>query len=226
MIAIMGAMDEEISVILSEMSDVSTVIISDYIFYTAKFENKDVVVVKCGIGMVNAAIVSTLLKEKFNVDYLIFSGVAGSTSKKVKAKEIVIGDSFVQYGFDVTAFNYEKGQRAGTKKRDIDPDYKMLELTKDINIGIETHYGKIGSSDVFVDSYNQKKLLSNDFDIIAVDMESAAVAHVCEVFKIPYLIIRSISDSLEDNSQVEFNELKYIASKNSKEYVLEVLKRL
>ncbi|VWL85598.1 5'-methylthioadenosine/adenosylhomocysteine nucleosidase [Oceanivirga miroungae] len=224
MIGIMGAMEEEISVILSEMSDVTVKNYAGRTFYLANYKGLDVVVVKSGVGMVRASITTTLLKTIFNVEKIIFSGVAGSNVDSIKALDIVIANSFVEYTFDVRAAgNYVLGQIAGTSKRDLEADYSMLELTKDIEIDVKKHYGKIASADVFVDSKNEKERIYNEFQAVAVDMESAAVAHSCIELNIPYLIIRSISDSLGDNSGIEFNELVYLASRNSKDFLLKLL---
>lgn len=227
MIGIIGAMEEEISVILSEMSNVTVENYADRIFYLAEYNGLKVVIVKSGVGMVRASITTTLLKTLYNVDKIIFSGVAGSNVANIKALDIVIGNSFVEYIFDVTsAGNYVLGQVAGTTKRDLDPDYSMLEITKDIKTKVNKHYGKIASADIFVDSKKEKERIYKEFSAVAVDMESAAVAHSCIELNIPYLIIRSISDSLGDNSGIEFNELIYLASKNSKDFLLELLRKL
>lgn len=224
MIGILGAMEEEISVILSEMSDISVDNYKGLIFYKGNLLSKEVVLVKAGIGMVNSSISTTLLIEKYKADKIIFSGVAGGLSKDLKVLDIVIGDSFVEYGFDVTAFGYKKGQRAGTKERDIRASEEMIEITK--HIDTKVHYGRIASSDVFVDSFEEKLRIKNEFEASAVDMESAAVAHVCELFNIPYLIIRSISDTLGDDSELEYKEFVNIASNQSKNYLLEIIKRV
>ncbi|WP_067141557.1 5'-methylthioadenosine/adenosylhomocysteine nucleosidase [Oceanivirga salmonicida] len=227
MIGIIGAMDSEVSVIVSEMTNVTVENLASLTFYKGTCNNKEIVIVKSGIGMVNASIATTLLYERFKVEKIIFSGVAGSTVKDIKALDIVIGNSFVEYMFDVTlSGKYVKGQIAGTSKRDIDPSYDLLEITKDIKLNVNIHYGRIASADVFVNDYDEKIRIKNEFDAVAVDMESAAVAQTCTVLKIPYLIIRSISDSLGDNSNIEFSKFENLASINSKEFLLKLLKRL
>lgn len=227
MIGVIGAMEEEISVILSEMSNVTVENYGGRTFYLAEFEGQKLVIVKSGVGMVRASITTTLLKTLYNVDKIIFSGVAGSNVTNIKALDIVIGNSFVEYIFDVTSGgNYVLGQVSGTTKRDLDPDYSMLELTKDIQIGVNKHYGKIASADIFVDSKYEKERIYNMFNAVAVDMESAAVAHSCIELNIPYLIIRSISDSLGDNSGIEFNDLLYHACRNSRDFLLKFLRKL
>ena len=227
MIGIIGAMEEEVSVLLSETNNITTETIAGILFYKANYKNKELIIVKSGIGMVNSAIITTLLVEKFKVNSIIFSGVAGGLSKDVKVGDIIIGDSFVEYTFDVTAASdkYVRGQRAGTTKRDIDANKKLLDISKEVNIPVNIHYGRIGSADIFVSKKEDKIKLVEDFNLLAVDMESASVAHTCEVLEIPFLIIRSISDSFSD-TYMEYEDFVYIACNNSKEFVLKFLERL
>ena len=110
MIGIIGAMDEEISVILSEMNNISEYNINNIKFYKGKIYDKDLVLVKSGIGMVNASIITTLLIKEFDVNKILFSGVAGSLNKNINVGDIVIADSLVEYMFDATEFGYEIGQ--------------------------------------------------------------------------------------------------------------------
>ena len=109
MIGIIGAMDEEISVILSEMNNISEYNINNIKFYKGKIYDKDLVLVKSGIGMVNSSIITTLLIKEFDVNKILFSGVAGSLNKNINVGDIVIADSLVEYMFDATEFGYEIG---------------------------------------------------------------------------------------------------------------------
>ncbi|MBS9784550.1 MAG: 5'-methylthioadenosine/adenosylhomocysteine nucleosidase [Oceanivirga sp.] len=227
MIGILGAMYEEVSVIVSEMTNVTEDKIANLKFFKGKYDNKDLVIVQSGIGMVNASIATTLLYERYNVDKIIFSGVGGAVLENIKTLDLVIGDSFVEYQFDVTsAGNYVKGQIAGTSKRDIDPTYELLEIAKTVESKVPKHYGRIASADVFVDSYDEKTRIRDEFDAAVVDMESAAVAQTCTVLNVPYLIIRSISDSLGDNSGIEYEKFVELASVNSKDFLMKLIKKL
>lgn len=204
MIGIIGAMRVEIEKFLELMENIESVNYADLTFYAGKYKKLDIVVLQSGIGMVNASIGATILINNFKVDKIIFSGIAGSTNENVRLNDIVVGSSFVEYGFDVTAFGYELGQRAGSSARDIKACDNMIKLIEDMKLENNIHYGLIASSDVFVNTYEKKKDIKDKFNAIAVDMESAAVAHVCEKFNIDYLIVRSISDSMIDNSSMEY----------------------
>lgn len=227
MIGIIGAMEEEVSVLLSETSNISTEIVAGIIFYKAEYKDKKLIIVKSGIGMVNSAIIATLLVEKFKVNSIIFSGVAGGLSKNIEVGDIVIGNSFVEYTFDVTSASnkYVLGQRAGTNKRDIDANEHLLDISREVEMPVKIHYGRIGSADIFVSKKEEKVKLVENFEILAVDMESAAVAHTCEVLKVPFLVIRSISDSFTD-TYMEYEDFIYLACNNSKEFLFKFLERI
>ena len=223
MIGIIGAMDEEISVISSEIKNLTVYDINNMKFYKGKIYNKDIVLVKSGIGMVNASITTTLLFKEFGVDKILFSGVAGSLNRNVNVGDIVIGDSLLEYLFDATEFGYDIGTipRMDTSifRSDI-----LLNKIKNILKNDNIYYGKILSGDKFVSNLSEKEKLGEKFNALAVDMESASVAHCAHVLGIEFAIIRSISDSLNSSSVMEYTEFVNLAANNSKDVILKILK--
>lgn len=223
MIGIIGAMDEEISVISSEIKNLTVYDINNIKFYKGKIYDKDIVLVKSGIGMVNASITTTLLFKEFGVDKILFSGVAGSLNRNVNVGDIVIGDSLLEYLFDATEFGYDIGTipRMDTSifRSDI-----LLNKIKNILKNDNIYYGKILSGDKFVSNLSEKEKLGEKFNALAVDMESASVAHCAHVLGIEFAIIRSISDSLNSSSVMEYTEFVNLAANNSKDVILKILK--
>lgn len=223
MIGIIGAMDEEISVISSEIKNLTVYDINNMKFYKGKIYDKDIVLVKSGIGMVNASITTTLLFKEFGVDKILFSGVAGSLNRNVNVGDIVIGDSLLEYLFDATEFGYDIGTipRMDTSifRSDI-----LLNKIKNILKNDNIYYGKILSGDKFVSNLSEKEKLGEKFNALAVDMESASVAHCAHVLGIEFAIIRSISDSLNSSSVMEYTEFVNLAANNSKDVILKILK--
>lgn len=223
MIGIIGAMDEEISVISSEIKNLTVYDINNMKFYKGKIYDKDIVLVKSGIGMVNAAITTTLMFKEFGVDKILFSGVAGSLNRNVNVGDVVIGDSLLEYLFDATEFGYEIGTipRMDTSifRSDI-----LLNKIKNILKNDNIYYGKILSGDKFVSNLSEKEKLGEKFNALAVDMESASVAHCAHVLGIEFAIIRSISDSLNSSSVMEYTEFVNLAANNSKNVILKILK--
>ena len=223
MIGIIGAMDEEISVISSEIKNLTVYDINNMKFYKGKIYDKEIVLVKSGIGMVNASITTTLLFKEFGVDKILFSGVAGSLNRNVNVGDVVIGDSLLEYIFDATEFGYEIGTipRMDTSifRSDI-----LLNKIKNILKNDNIYYGKILSGDKFVSNLSEKEKLGEKFNALAVDMESASVAHCAHVLGIEFAIIRSISDSLNSSSVMEYTEFVNLAANNSKNVILKILK--
>ena len=223
MIGIIGAMDEEISVISSEIKNLTVYDINNMKFYKGKIYGKDIVLVKSGIGMVNASITTTLMFKEFGVDKILFSGVAGSLNRNVNVGDVVIGDSLLEYLFDATEFGYEIGTipRMDTSifRSDI-----LLNKIKNILKNDNIYYGKILSGDKFVSNLSEKEKLGEKFNALAVDMESASVAHCAHVLGIEFAVIRSISDSLNSSSVMEYTEFVNLAANNSKDVILKILK--
>ena len=223
MIGIIGAMDEEITIIASEIIDLKEYDINNIKFYKGRIYDKDIVLVKSGIGMVNASITTTLLFKEFGVDKILFSGVAGSLNRNVNVGDIVIADSLVEYLFDATEFGYDIGTipRMDTSifRSDI-----LLNKIKNILKNDNIYYGKILSGDKFVSNLSEKEKLGEKFNALAVDMESASVAHCAHVLGIEFAIIRSISDSLNSSSVMEYTKFVNLAANNSKNIILKILK--
>ncbi len=223
MIGIIGAMNEEISVISSEIKNLTVYDINNMKFYKGKIYDKEIVLVKSGIGMVNASITTTLLFKEFGVDKILFSGVAGSLNRNVNVGDVVIGDSLLEYLFDATEFGYDIGTipRMDTSifRSDI-----LLNKIKNILKNDNIYYGKILSGDKFVSNLSEKEKLGEKFNALAVDMESASVAHCAHVLGIEFAVIRSISDSLNSSSVMEYTEFVNLAANNSKDIILKILK--
>ncbi len=228
MIGIMGAMKAEIDSILKEVTDLEEMKLSVRTFYKGKINEKDVVIVLTGIGKVNAAITTTLLIEKFAVKHIINIGVAGGQNG-VKHRDIVISKEVLYHDVDVTAFEskYVRGQIPGS-----DPlfyaDATLLQKTKKILNSLHLDYkiGKIASGDQFVHS-KQTIALVNDLypDIYAVEMEAGAIAHTATIYNIPFIIYRSISDLIEDETQgIDFYKFLQEASNNAAHVLKELIR--
>ena len=216
MIGIIGAVIEEAEAIKKEIKDIKSNVINGISFFTGKFNDKDVVFVQSGIGKVNAAITATLLIEKFEVNEVIFSGVAGSLDEKLKVGDVVIGCDIVQHDVDATAFGYKMGQIPQMKEWAFESDKELIEKTGNIS-DFDHHifYGRILTGDQFVSKKDLKIQLGKDFEALCVDMESGAVAQVCTRLGVKFLIIRSISDSITNESGMEYEAFVKLAAKNS-----------
>ena len=223
MIGIIGAVVEEAEAIKKEIKEIKETVISGISFFTGKFNDRDVVFVQSGIGKVNAAITATLLIEKFKVSEVIFSGVAGSLDERLKVGDVVIGRDIVQHDVDATAFGYKMGQIPQMKEWAFESHKELVEKAGNINdFDHRIFFGRILTGDQFVSKKDVKIRLGKDFEALCVDMESGSVAQVCTRLGVKFLIIRSISDSITDESDMEYETFVKLAAKNSTRILKEI----
>lgn len=156
MIAIIGAMDEEIDEILKEAIINEEILKYGFLLYKATIKNKELIIVKCGIGMVNAALITTILINEFNVEKIYFSGVAGSCNEKLKIGDIVISTELQEYLFDATEFGYEYGIIPRMSSSIFVPKDLLKEAKQKLNKE-NVYFGKIVSGDKFVHKKDEKK---------------------------------------------------------------------
>lgn len=205
MIGIIGALSEELDAIKKLVKNIKEENKSIRTFYTGKIHNKDVVIVQAGIGKVNAGITTSLLIENYDIKYIINIGVAGGQNG-VKHKDLVVSEEVLYHDVDVTNFGeYPHGKIPGMEPTFSADDF-LLSKTKEILNKTDISYkiGKIASGDQFVYSKEKIKEINELYsDIYAIEMEAAAIAHTATLYKIPFIVYRSISDVLEDGNQNE-----------------------
>ena len=207
MIGIIFAMKEELDEFLKLVNNIEEKKIFDLTFYECSLENKKLVLVESGVGKVNAARTTQVLIDKMNVDFIFNIGVAGSVSSDVNVLDIVIGTRQVQHDFDITAFDHEKGYIPNVGVY-ISSNDSLLDLARSIKVDANIHEGVIASGDIFVTNPEMSRKIFTKFNALAVEMEGASIAQVCYLCNIPYLVIRSISDSpnVNDNNKLTYEE--------------------
>ena len=229
-VGVIGAMDEEIAIIKSHMSEINSKTITGLDFYIGDYLGKKVVLVKSGIGKVNAAICAQVMIDNFDVDCLINVGCAGALHKDLKIGDIVVSDDAVQYDMDCTAFGDKMGIIPRMKESFFKADERLVKLAKDVAEEICSEHkvliGRVASGDKFVgDSASKAKILS-DVQGFCCEMEGAAIAHACYLNKVPFVIIRSISDNADGEADMTFEKFVPIAAKNSSNFIEEMLKKM
>ena len=201
-IAVICAMDLEARSLIDLLTEKQIVKVLDKIFYFGKINDTEIAVAISGIGKVAAGITTTLLIEHFKPDYVINSGIAGGYSKNVKTLDLVIASDVAYYDVDLTADNQEFGALQGLPKY-FPASIEMIEKAQK-NI-YNYHLGTIITADVFASDRSKLDYIVekhyND-NVLAVDMESAAVAHACYLTNTPYMIMRVISDVIGEKSQI------------------------
>jgi adenosylhomocysteine nucleosidase len=225
-IGIIGAMDEEIEIIKEEMKDKEEKSIANCLFIKGKLQDKEVVLLKSGIGKVNAAMATTILMEQFTPEYVINTGSAGGFSEKLEVGDIVVSADVVHHDVDVTAFDYEYGQVPGmpaTFKSEPSLVEKAMKAIEQLDVNGEV--GLIATGDSFMDDPKRVNDVRRKFPtMIAAEMEAAAVAQVCFQYECPFVVVRALSDIAGKESSISFDAFLGKAALNSSKLIFHMLK--
>lgn len=218
-IGIIGAMEEEVLALKDkiELSEVRG--IASLEFYVGHLDGCEVVLVRGGIGKVNSAICTQLLIDCFSVDAVINTGVAGALSDELEIGDIVISEDAMQHDVDASGFGYDKGIIPRMHESTFRADRNLIHIAEKasqvLSIKTNVFIKRILSGDQFISDADKKKELVDNFGGFCTEMEGAAIAHTCYVNKIPFVIIRSISDKADDSAEVNFQEFTQLAARNS-----------
>ncbi len=230
MIGIIGAMEEEVAVLKQDMTVEETSEYASMQFYKGVLCGKDVVIVRSGIGKVNAAICAQVLVDKFGVDILINTGIAGSLDPTVDIGDMVISTDLVQHDIDATIFGDPLGQvpRMDTFSFPADPVLvgKAIAANEEANPDIKTFTGRIVSGDQFVSSAEVKEKLVKNFGARCTEMEGAAIAHAAYLNKVSCVIIRAISDKADNSATMDYPTFEKKAIEHSVRLVRNLLPRI
>lgn len=226
-IGIIAAEVQEMEAVKNKMKNIKETIIYTNSFYEGKISNKKCVLIRCGEGKVNAARTTQMLIDRFSVDAVINVGSAGGLNPELDYEDIVVSTACVQHDFDITAFGREKGYIPNIENKFIYADENLLEkATKAIEqTNNKVIKGIIATGDEFVANKEKRKVLYEQFNAECVEMEGAAVAQVCHLDNIPFIIIRSISDKANGNEKIDFESYLEIVSKRCAEYLEKMLEK-
>ncbi|WLD92180.1 5'-methylthioadenosine/S-adenosylhomocysteine nucleosidase [Alkalihalobacillus sp. AL-G] len=228
-VAIIGAMDEEVELILHSIGDYSEKTIAGCTFYTGEYEGQEIILLKSGIGKVNAAIATTLLNQIYKPDHVINTGSAGGFNPDLNVGDVVISTEIRHHDVDVTAFGYEYGQVPQLPAY-YEPDALLVEIAeksaRDVT-DMQVVKGMIASGDSFMNDVDRVAFIQTKFpELFAAEMEAAAIGQVCHQFKVPFVVIRSLSDIAGQDAPMSFEHFLKIAAKNSAELILKMIKEL
>jgi len=218
-IGIIGAMDEEVSILKERMREKKVSNIASMEFCEGIFEEKPVVVVRSGIGKVNAAICTQILIDRYQVDAVINTGVAGSLRNEIEIADIVLSADALQHDVDATGFGYDLGVIPRMEQSIFPGDMDLIEKAKKIckeklpSVGV--HVGRIVSGDQFISDSSKKEWLVENFNGYCTEMEGAAIAQAAYLNKIPFLIIRAISDKADQSAEMDYSEFENLAIERS-----------
>ena len=224
MLGIIGAMDQEVNAILTNLKEEKLNEFYTLKFWEGKLNGMSCVVGQSGIGKVNAARCTQIMIDKFSPTSIINVGSAGALNPELEIGDVVISTSCVYHDADLTAFGHPKGYIPGTEDRFIKADEKLIDsckkaMGKILNNDYKILLGAVATGDQFYNDPEVKAELYKEFGAYCDDMEAAAIAHVCYLCKVPFVVVRSISDKPTSKDKVDFYDFLELASKRCAEFL-------
>lgn len=217
MIGIIGAMDIEVAGIKALLCDVSSKNISGVEFVLGKYKNEDVVVAKCGIGKVFAALCTEAMILSFAPDMIINVGIAGALDKTLDVGDVVIASHVLQHDMDTSPLGDPVGLLSGINIIEIPADEKLVSgLTRAAEaLSLPHKIGKIATGDQFVATKEQKKTIVENFGAASCEMEGGAIGQVCYVNSVPFCVLRTMSDKADGDAHIDYPTFCKTAADNN-----------
>lgn len=230
MLGIIGAMEVEVARLKEAMKEPEVFRKAGMEFYRGRLAGCEAVVVRSGVGKVNAAVCAQILIDEFSVDRIVNTGIAGSLQEKIDIGDMVISEDTLEHDMDATGFGYAHGVIPQMDCSVFRADEKLIALAQEccgeVNPEIHTFVGRIVSGDEFVSDKQKKAWLLQTFDGLCTEMEGAAIAHTAYLNGIPFLIIRAISDKADDSAHMDYPEFERQAVEHSVNLMLAMAGRL
>ena len=229
-IGIIGAMSEEITYLKEKIEIVTTKNIIGLDFHVGKYCGNSIVLVISGIGKVNAAVCTQVLIDHFGVDYIINTGCAGAIHPELGIGDILISTDAVQHDMDVSALGDPIGTIPRLAESYFKADEMLVKLAQEAAAETAENYhvilGRVASGDKFIGTKEGKEHIKRYVQGDGAEMEGAAIAHACWLNRIPFVIIRAISDSADEQANMSYEQFVLLAAKRSSELVEKMLEKL
>lgn len=218
-IGIIGAMDLEVEALKARMEAPRVTKRARMEFYEGRLSGVDTVVVRCGVGKVNAALCVQLLADLFGVTHIINTGIAGSLNADLDIGDILISVDAIQHDMDVRVFGYALGEIPSMGSREFKADEAMgrlaLEICARVNPDVKARLGRVVTGDQFICDAGVKDHLLREFGADCAEMEGGAIAHAAWLNGIPFVILRAISDKADNSAEMDYPTFERIAAANS-----------
>ena len=218
MIGIIGAMEEEISNLKSHMQVEEVQTIAGMSFFKGTVKGIELVLVRSGIGKVNAGICTQILASVYGVDTVINTGIAGSLNADIDIGDIVVSTSLVQYDVDARNFGYKLGEIPRMNIVEFPADKYLIDKTQSafesLDLGIKLYRGMIATGDKFVSEDSLKAEIISNFHAYCVEMEGAAIAQTAMLNNMACVVIRAISDKADNSADVDYRSFEAKAIEN------------
>ena len=229
-IGIIGAMEEEVELLKEKMTDTVIIEKAGMKFVKGTLKGQTAVVVRSGIGKVNAGICTQILADEFQVEAVINTGIAGSLKAEINIGDIVLSTDTMQHDVDAREFGYPLGQIPRMETLTFLADEKLRKLAKEVceevNPDIQVFEGRVASGDLFVADKETKEKIIENTQAYCTEMEGAAIGQAAYLNKIPYLVIRAISDKADDSAHVDYPTFERQAIRHTVNLVSSMMERL
>lgn len=229
-IGIIGAMEEEVEALRQKLEGCEKRTRASMDFYSGRLKGQEAVIVRSGIGKVNAGICTQILADLFQVDAVINTGIAGSLQAKINIGDVVVSTDAVQHDMDATGFGYEPGVIPRMKESFFRADPELVQAAcaacAQAVPQIQIFRGRVVSGDQFVSDRAVKERLTRRFGGMCTEMEGAAIAQAAYLNGIPFVIIRAISDKADDSASVDYPAFEKQAIANSVALVENFVERI
>ena len=229
-IGIIGAMELEVEELKSKMTITKIEKKAGMEFFSGTLNDAAVVIVRSGVGKVNAALCVQILADDFQVTHIINTGVAGSLNAKLDIGDILISRDALHHDVDATIFGYKLGEVPQLGAREFQADEHLAQLAKEscekVNPDLHAIIGRVVSGDQFISSKDIKEKLIAEFHADCAEMEGAAIAHGAFLNNIPFVIIRAISDKADDSAEMDYPVFERAAAKHSAKLVEDMVQKI
>ncbi len=222
MLALMGAMEEEVTLLKGGMTITDQAVHAGISVFRGTFQGVPMALAQCGIGKVNATICTQMLIDLYRPDNLVFSGVAGGLLPNMRVGDLVIASHLIQYDMDLTAFGRRHGEVPG-QDRMVESDPGLVQKTTDafdkafenVDNAPNLLLGTVVSGDRFISDVKTLRWLQREFAALATEMEGAAVGYTCHLNGLPFVVVRGLSDTAGESASDDFESNLHVVCRNS-----------
>lgn len=220
---IIGAMPSEVELLKQQMENICEIKIGRQTFWEGILCGQEAVVCTCGIGKVNAAITTQMMIDRFGVERIINTGIAGAVHHDLKVLDVVISRELCYHDYDMRFLRdyppYVDSIHANSLLVEA-----AVEAFQEIDHGSSCCFvGKIATGDQFIESSEVKNRIVEEHHPMCVEMEGTAIGHTCTVNDVPFVVIRTMSDNADENAADSATNFEEVAAKHSSDIVLEML---
>ena len=229
MIAIVGALDEELQALLCHAQGLQTFSEGPFVFHRGTLAGHTVLLSKCGIGKVLSAMTTQKIISSFNPSHILFTGIAGGLNPSLNVGDLVIGKDYIQHDFDAMHLGFKRGEIPYCEIHVLSADASLVNLARDFNPPAgKVLVGRVLSGDQFITQSGKQShsYLTSELQGDAIEMEGASVALVCSLNKVPFLVLRTISDRADNEAAIDFQSFLPLASQQSLQVVQYLLDKL